>query len=1012
MDLQSILGYSKGSPFANNPYLDINTPEGLIDMSNTDIDLWGIDNKGNRKKMKAGRKKPYQFPGDQVREIPVAQQGKLVNPFGDPRDLVTRNSSESTQAPVIPKQEELAQQQLKRIQDQAVYLNQAKVPTAAQRATSVAKNKAYAAANPYAKVNEQGDLVPKQYDRSIAGTPDYGSQAGRNDKALDHAMGAIDAASLVMPAGQLIGKGLKAAGKYLTEQTALKNAYKLNPFAFKPNPESYYRMIGKEGYTDALESGIIRANPNNIHPWDGTQIYNEPYFSKGVPLDRNWKSPLSKKIGSIYKGPNMVEVNDASKFKASDSFVSSPNSELSSFDPSVKLYKEDWLRGYKELPKNKPGEVYWNGKGYQNSSLSSQEILPKSSITKAPSIDISKNLEDLKYAQEWANPYGYRIPENLDRIASSNMLTDRTIRGLANRHNTFVRGVSTNWDELEKRNPEILRHLEGKGFDLTTEEGSKKAAEYMSTHIPIRTGYGRASLDKNSLNIGEDGLYTSNSIPTAEGYTYGNGYVVKAKRPTDFTSPNRKDWIDKNKLKYIDEDEFRGSRYFERQETEDMINDVFRKNNPISRTHEEKIAEVKKRLSRTLVNSPDDPATMHDLQQIDKYASLIGKSKHEYGLLRTERSTQAADPFKFLLDKGSKLKNDTDISGLRSFLKDHPYRKKLEEMNELGDTLSKYTWEQQKPIRARIDILKDETNREYNEAIKEYMKKYPDFDPGPSKYAHYIHIGTQGEKVLEPLISKRITPEIWKNKSRAHTNTYSRGLSAGAVAGVVAGNQYQKGGPTKEDIYKFLFDDEPTAPDTTEVPPQPEQQEDETDLPIIIANQDGFFRNNPYINNPRLDRFPTSPKEEDKGMWAYNYLVQQKGLAPHVAAGIVGNFDQESGRFRDDVIAGTKKGDNGLATGIAQWHPDRWKKAEQWANSTGNNIRTLKGQLDWAIYEASQRGDLQKVSKARDTEEAAYLFAKHYERPKIIDKNRARFAKRYNPYKQGGIYQEIFKTNE
>lgn len=74
-DLQSIMGYAFNSPFRFNPYLDIQTPEGLIDMSNTPIDLLGIDNLGNTKKMKAGKKNPYKFKGTQVREIPIAQQG-------------------------------------------------------------------------------------------------------------------------------------------------------------------------------------------------------------------------------------------------------------------------------------------------------------------------------------------------------------------------------------------------------------------------------------------------------------------------------------------------------------------------------------------------------------------------------------------------------------------------------------------------------------------------------------------------------------------------------------------------------------------------------------------------------------------------------------------------------------------------------------------------------------------------------------------------------------------------
>lgn len=82
MDYKSILGYANGSPFNDAPYLDIKTPEGLITMENTPIDLLGIDNFGNIKHMKAGRKKPYKFAGDIVREIPKGnpyQRGGLTS---------------------------------------------------------------------------------------------------------------------------------------------------------------------------------------------------------------------------------------------------------------------------------------------------------------------------------------------------------------------------------------------------------------------------------------------------------------------------------------------------------------------------------------------------------------------------------------------------------------------------------------------------------------------------------------------------------------------------------------------------------------------------------------------------------------------------------------------------------------------------------------------------------------------------------------------------------------------
>lgn len=77
-DLKSIYGYAENSPFRNAPYLDIQTPEGLITMENTPHDLLGIDNLGNVQMMKANTKNPYKFKGTQVREIPL-QMGGIPN---------------------------------------------------------------------------------------------------------------------------------------------------------------------------------------------------------------------------------------------------------------------------------------------------------------------------------------------------------------------------------------------------------------------------------------------------------------------------------------------------------------------------------------------------------------------------------------------------------------------------------------------------------------------------------------------------------------------------------------------------------------------------------------------------------------------------------------------------------------------------------------------------------------------------------------------------------------------
>lgn len=78
---KSVMGYRRDSPYKNDPFIDIFTPGGLIDMSNTDKDLIGIDEYGNKKKMKARTKNPYQFEGQTVREIPMQQGGSIRNPY-------------------------------------------------------------------------------------------------------------------------------------------------------------------------------------------------------------------------------------------------------------------------------------------------------------------------------------------------------------------------------------------------------------------------------------------------------------------------------------------------------------------------------------------------------------------------------------------------------------------------------------------------------------------------------------------------------------------------------------------------------------------------------------------------------------------------------------------------------------------------------------------------------------------------------------------------------------------
>lgn len=211
------------------------------------------------------------------------------------------------------------------------------------------------------------DLNPLNLISSMAGNMSKAPlEAQRSNSYIPY----VTSVASPLAMGALAGIGAQNTGQFINNITNplagtgqlvdnlgnkyLPNAYKYNPLAFKPNPESYYRVLGKEGVNDALESGIIRANPKNIHPFSGEPIYDKPYFSKGVPFDRDWKSPFKNKkgkqtVGSIYPDETMVEVFGHNKFHATNDLVTSPINTLQSSDEAVNFYKRDWLKRYEKI---------------------------------------------------------------------------------------------------------------------------------------------------------------------------------------------------------------------------------------------------------------------------------------------------------------------------------------------------------------------------------------------------------------------------------------------------------------------------------------------------------------------------------------------------------------------------------------------------------------------------------------------------------------------------------------
>ena len=160
----------------------------------------------------------------------------------------------------------------------------------------------------------------------------------------------------------------------------LRNAYRLNPWAFKPNPEAYYHrspnlenIINQEKRTlqgfGQSEAGKAFSETKDYYP--GTKLnLRKPansslYFSKGVPLDYGRYNPetfneVGRRImtGQGYPGPYMVEVKGVP-------MGASTKGRLPGADPKgletyavsrrpisldeAKFYKEDWLRGYRQI---------------------------------------------------------------------------------------------------------------------------------------------------------------------------------------------------------------------------------------------------------------------------------------------------------------------------------------------------------------------------------------------------------------------------------------------------------------------------------------------------------------------------------------------------------------------------------------------------------------------------------------------------------------------------------------
>lgn len=156
-----------------------------------------------------------------------------------------------------------------------------------------------------------------------------------------------DPAMLAFEAAPLLGAGFKTAGRLLgTEEGLLSNTYKINPRAFKPNPESFYRQIGNEGLADAVSSNTIRSANQSVFP--------RPHFVEGSDFTKLYSTgegATGSRPSVIFETSGLNHVGEPFVFPANSNSGYTPWIAGDAIVPlsEGRILQKDWLQGYKPV---------------------------------------------------------------------------------------------------------------------------------------------------------------------------------------------------------------------------------------------------------------------------------------------------------------------------------------------------------------------------------------------------------------------------------------------------------------------------------------------------------------------------------------------------------------------------------------------------------------------------------------------------------------------------------------
>jgi hypothetical protein len=234
---------------------------------------------------------------------------------------------------------------------------------------------------------------------------------GQGNGFLANTLGTLGLIGDALDVGVVTAPGVKVAGKYLTEQTPLKNTYKLNPFAFKPTEGMMYRGLGVEGMEDALASGVFRAKqdipPSMVGNFDMSKRFDKAYFSP--------KFDVADQYGQGYIAEVPRTASDWGKRYGKKEWSQIAQRDIPTTEG--KILQKDWLKGYKEVPQQSPdlGSVFQlNTKGAVPPPLPEPKlsIAPRgnyleSELTKGNKISLNDVDKLGKKEIDWLQSYEY-----------------------------------------------------------------------------------------------------------------------------------------------------------------------------------------------------------------------------------------------------------------------------------------------------------------------------------------------------------------------------------------------------------------------------------------------------------------------------------------------------------------------------------------------------------------------------------------------------------------------------